>query len=317
MPDTQQEPDQESQRAPGRRGGHRAAAHRPYDLLPAHVTMPLLDRIQQQSLDQDYVHVADRRAQGEERPPPSRATRAAALVALALFGLLVATAAVQETRSAPIAATNRAQLIDQIDQRRESLARIQDRIGKQQARITVLQRESADLGEREAAADARLARLQGRTGYGAVRGPGVRVTVDDSPSGVPEEAVRDTDLADLVNALWAVGAEAISVNGERLTVLSAIRNVDVAIHVNGRPLSPPYVVEAIGDPRTLQSDLVNSPRGQHFFALADALGLQYTMTNQGSMVLPGASSPVLRALAGVGGDAVDNESSRSSKEGQP
>ena len=208
-------------------------------------------------------------------------------------------------------------MIDQVDQRRDSLARIQDRIGKQQARITVLQRESADLEEQEAAADARLARLQGRTGYGAVRGPGVRVTVDDSPSGLPEEAVRDTDLADLVNALWSVGAEAIAVNGERLTLLSAIRNVDVAIHVNGKPLSPPYVVEAIGDPRTLQSDLVNSPRGRHFFALADALGLQYTMTNQGSMVLPGASSPDLRAVTGAGGDAVDNGSSRSSKEVQP
>jgi uncharacterized protein YlxW (UPF0749 family) len=291
--------------------------HRATPQLPPHVTMPLLELVTQQSLDQDYAHVARRRAQGDEPSPTGRGTRTAVLVALALFGLLVATAAVQETRSAPIDATNRAQLIDQIDQRRQSLARVQDRIGKQQARITVLQRESADLKEQEATANGRLARLQGRTGYGAVRGPGVRITLDDSPSGLQEEAVRDTDLADLVNALWAVGAEAIAINGERLTVLSAIRNVDVAIHVNGRPLSPPYVVEAIGDPRTLQSDLVNSPRGQHFFALADALGLQYSMTNQGAMVLPGASSPVLRALTSVGGDAVDNGSSRSSKGVQP
>lgn len=321
MPDTEQVPDtgQQSRGSSGHRAGgraHRAATPRGYD-LPAHVTTPLLDLIQQQSLDQDYVHVAERRAAGAERPPPGRGTRAAVLVALALFGLLVATAAVQETRSAPIDATNRAQLIDQIDQRRDSLAGIQDRIGKQQARLIVLQREAADLDEQEAAADARLSRLSGRTGYGAVRGPGVRVTVDDSPSGVPEEAVRDTDLADLVNALWAVGAEAVSINGERLTGLSAIRNVDVAVHVNGRPLSPPYVVEAIGDPRTLQSDLVNSPRGRHFFALADALGLQYTMSNQGSLVLPGAPSPVLRAVGADGSDAVDNGASRSSKEVQP
>lgn len=312
--------EQQTRRTGGRRAGgraHRSAAPRGLDQLPAHVTTPLLDLVQQQSLDQDYVHVAQRRAAGAERPPSGRGTRAAVLVALALFGLLVATAAVQETRSAPIDATNRAQLIDQIDQRRDSLARIQDRIGKQQARLTVLQREAADLDEQEAAADARLSRLQARTGYGAVRGPGVRVTVDDSPSGVPEEAVRDTDLADLVNALWAVGAEAVSVNGERLTGLSAIRNVDVAIHVNGRPLSPPYVVDAIGDPRTLQSDLVNSPRGRHFFALADALGLQYSMSNQGALVLPGAPAPVLRAVGASGGGAVDNGASRSSKEAQP
>lgn len=291
--------------------------HRATPDLPAHVTMPLLDLVTQQSLDQDYAHVARRRAQGDEPAPTGRGTSVAVLVALALFGLLVATAAVQETRSAPVDATNRAQLIDQIDQRRQALAGIQDRIGKQQAKITVLARRSAELDDEEAAVEGRLTRLRGRTGYGAVSGPGVRIQVDDSPSGVPDEAVRDSDLAELVNALWSVGAEAIAINGERLTVLSGIRNVDVAIHVNGRPLSPPYVVEAIGDPKTLQSDLVNSPRGQHFFALADALGLEYDMSNQSNLVLSGASPRALRAAGGADGSGVDNGASASSKGEEP
>jgi uncharacterized protein YlxW (UPF0749 family) len=286
-----------------------------YDRLPPHVTMPLLELVTRQSLDEGYAHAAARRTESERPPSGGIGVGVAVLLALAAFGLLVATAAVQETRSAPIDATNRAQLIDQIDGRRHALARTQDRIGQKRAKITVLQQEAADLTAQEAAADTRLERLQARTGYGPVRGPGVRIEVDDSPSGLPEEAVRDSDLAELVNALWAVGAEAVTVNGERLTVLSGIRNVDVAIHVNGRPLSPPYVVQAIGDPRTLQSDLVNSPSGQRFFALADALGLEYDMTNQNTMLLPGAPAQTLRVAvdAADDGTAVDNGATRSSK----
>lgn len=293
---------------------------RPSTQLPRHVTTPLLQLVTEQSLDQDYAHVAERRAALGDAARPTRPRASwAMLAALALLGLLVATAAVQERRAAPVDATNRLQLIDQVDQRRESLARTQDRIGEKRARIDVLELEAEELAVQQQAADERLERLGVRTGFGAVRGPGVRIQVDDSPSGVPEEAVRDTDLTDLVNALWAVGAEAIAVNGERVTVLTGIRNVDVAIHVNGKPLSPPYVVEAIGDPRTLQSDLVNSPRGVHFFALADALGLEYDMSNVESMVLPGAATRPLRAAQSVSGsgDAVDNEGTRSSKGEQP
>lgn len=274
-----------------------------YTALPEHVTMPLLDLVTRQSLDQDYASVAARRERAGDEASKGPG-RAAVLAALSLFGLLVVTAAVQETRDAPVDQTNRAGLIGQINDRRDSLGALQDRIGERQARITALQQEAGELTTQEAAAQDRLDRLLSRTGYGPVRGPGVRILVDDSPSGIADEAVRDSDLADLVNALWAVGAEAISINGERLTVLSGIRNVDVAIHVNGKPLSPPYVVEAIGDPRTMQADLVNSPRGAHFLALADALGLVYDLSNQQQMTLPGTPLGPLRSARATGG--VDN-----------
>lgn len=281
--------------------------------------MPLLELVTRQSLDQDYAHVAERRGSGSDSSD-TRVGGTAVLVALAIFGLLVATAAVQESRRAPVDATNRAQLIGQIDARRTALARVQDRIGEQRARIDTLEREEQELATQLTAADARLLRLQARTGYGAVRGPGIRYEVDDSPSGIPEEKVRDSDLTDLVNALWAVGAEAIAIDGERLTVLSGIRNVDVAIMVNGRPVSPPYVVQAIGDPRTLQADFAESPRGQHFLALARALGFQTSLTNESSMLLPAVAPPLLRAVdlgASTAGSDVQNGDTRSSKGDTP
>ena len=59
-----------------------------------------------------------------------------------------------------------------------------------------------------------------------------------------------------MNGLWSVGAEAIAVNGQRLTAQSAIRSAAGAILVNYRPLKPPYRVEAIGPP-----DLADAVRG--------------------------------------------------------
>ena len=80
------------------------------------------------------------------------------------------------------------------------------------------------------------------TGFSAVEGRGLRVTVDDQPAGDPDGLVRATDLRVLVNGLWQAGAEAIAINGRRLTALSAIVNADIAIQVNKGPLSPPLDV---------------------------------------------------------------------------
>ena len=97
-----------------------------------------------------------------------------------------------------------------------------------------------------------------RTGYVPVRGPGVRIEVDSAPNAVPNDEIRDEDLALLVNGLWTAGAEAIAVNDQRIVALGGIRNTNRAIHVNGRPLTAPYVIEAIGDPGTLQARLLES-----------------------------------------------------------
>ena len=67
----------------------------------------------------------------------------------------------------------------------------------------------------------------------------------------------------------------MSINGQRLTALSAIRNSGQAIRVNSRPVNPPYVVQAIGDPRTLPADLLDTTHGARFFDIAGNLGFPY------------------------------------------
>lgn len=98
-------------------------------------------------------------------------------------------------------------------------------------------------------------------GLTPVRGPGIIVRLDDSPMEpkVGDDPnyyiVHDIDLMALVNELWASGAEAISINEQRLVMTSAIRCVGPTITVNTVRLTPPYVVKAIGPPSNLETGL--------------------------------------------------------------
>ncbi len=86
-------------------------------------------------------------------------------------------------------------------------------------------------------------------------------------------------------------------------MLSAIRNVGVAIHVNSRALTPPYTVLAIGDTRTLQANLLDSTLGSEFFSLAQQLGFAYSRRNEDDLRLPAARFPRLRSVReGSAGD---------------
>lgn len=93
-------------------------------------------------------------------------------------------------------------------------------------------------------------------GLTPVTGSGARVLV---ATGTQTQgalfAVRDEDLLKLVNELRAAGAEALSINGERLISASEIRLAGSFINVNTRKITPPYEILAIGDPAVLVSSL--------------------------------------------------------------
>jgi uncharacterized protein YlxW (UPF0749 family) len=278
--------------------GPRAAAD-----LPEHVTVPLLSLITQRSLDADYEHVAARRraevGPAREHPVPRRT---AGLVLVA-FGLLVTVAAVQTSRNASASDASRESLIEQINLRRDGLSDLQRQVDSEKSRVLALQSRTAALHSDEQAAQARLQRLGVRTGFGAVTGPGIEVTVNSAPDSAGSQLVRDSDLTLLTDALWASGAEAISVNGERLTVLSAFRNVGIGILVNTQPISPPYVFDVIGDPDTMPAKLLASSIGERWYALKDSLGFRFDVRSEGTMSLPPAALPRLRsAKAGTTDD---------------
>jgi uncharacterized protein YlxW (UPF0749 family) len=94
-------------------------------------------------------------------------------------------------------------------------------------------------------------------------GPGIVVTLMDSRKQPvspidqfqQKNLIHDVDILNVVNELKATGAEAISVNGQRIITSSAVRCVGPVVHVNGVPVAPSYVIEAIGAPETLYNGL--------------------------------------------------------------
>ena len=280
---------------------------------------PLLTMITQQSLDEDYQHVAERkaveRAAGGDVSTRTRPQRTAAVV-VAAFGLLVTVAALQTSAGAGVADQSRATLVSQIDAGRDGVADLQRRIVRLRELNVGLQDHLDEVTANEQASANRVQRLGAVTGFQAVSGPGVRITVGDDPAGIPGGAVKDSDLRLLVDGLWRAGAEAISINGLRLTSRSAIRNSAIVIHLNFQSLSPPYVVQAIGDKDTLQAKLLDTASGRTFFELPDTVGITVDMENADVLSLPAAPSKLMHLRWAVEGTAHDNLN-QPQKETQP
>lgn len=104
-----------------------------------------------------------------------------------------------------------------------------------------------------------LIRLEKEHGFADIAGSGIIVTIEDEPSAPGADRLQspviDQDLTDLTSLLFANGAKAIAVNGNRLIVNSSIRSVGEGIQVDTKPIDMPYIVKAIGDPQSLEAAL--------------------------------------------------------------
>ena len=278
--------------------------------LPDHVTTPLLTLITARSLDEDYAHVAARRGASGAEPRPSRRVGWGTLVAVGVFGLLTAVVLEQTSRNSEVRELGRAALIGQIESQRAEVGDLQRRIAELSRTNQAATSRNNTLSEQLADARATVERLEVRTGFAAVHGEGIRITLDNRPGTDVNSEIRDEDLATLVDGLWEAGAEAVAINDERLHVLGGIRNVNRAIYVNGDPLQAPYVVTAIGDNATLQARFQETSQGQQFLALANALDFRYEVDNVDDVRLPAAPLRTLR-------DAVEPSTSPGGEETAP
>jgi uncharacterized protein YlxW (UPF0749 family) len=276
--------------------------------LPDRVTMPLLTLVTREAVDEDYVHAAQRRAAGGAPPAATQGTRLrGAAVVTAVFGLLIALAAVQTARNADVEQASHDALVSRIDERQKEVDSLEKRIRSLRNQGDVLQSTSSRVRGQLAEATVALQKLRIATGFVAVAGPGLRVTVSDNPDGSADGRVRATDLRLLVNGLWQAGAEAIAINGRRLSNISAIVNSSISIAVNRSPLTPPYVVSAIGD-RSLAVRLQASTTGAQFQALTSQFGFVVDRHNESELLLPSAPDTQLPLrYAGQGSGGPDNQ----------
>ena len=256
--------------------------------------MGLLDHITATSLDEDYAHVSRRRA-GAGQPTKGRPGRAA-LVILTVFGVLVATAGVETARTADESASSRSSLIKQANEHKAELADRRADVVRLQRQVSALQVSERAASSDSRAIDQRVTRLGVLSGERPTRGPGIQVVVDDAPNATSfKEQVQAPDLQKLVNGLWQVGAEAISINGQRLTSLSSIRDAGSAITVNYVSLRPPYTLSVIGDPKTMGSRVLDTAGGDALLTLQSTFGLQFDINTKDSMLLPAANRLTLRS----------------------
>lgn len=185
--------------------------------------------------------------------------------------------------------------------------RLVDLIAREDARARSLRAQLEDLQRRltsiEAGATARrrsaaglersLVALRRQAGLAPVEGPGVSVELRDSslresPTGDPNDLViHEQDLQAVVNGLWRAGAEAMAINGERVTGASAVRCVGNTLLLHGSVYSPPYRVEAIGDPERLAAAMRgDDPLVQRFRIFAEEFRLGFDVDLSPMLSLP-------------------------------
>lgn len=272
---------------------------------PDQAVIGLLNYITATSVDEDYAHVAERKAQTGEKKPLH--PRTGATVVLVLFGVLLAVAAVQTSRNAPASADNRDYLVSRVNASKEALSQRRQAIVRLQTEVDDVGLQNLNATSTGRALQERLDQLGVMSGVAAVTGPGIEITVDDAPDADEDaELVLDRDLQHLVNGLWEIGAEAIAINGQRLTTLSAIRQAGGVITVNFRDVTRPYVISAIGDPDTLASRFIDTDGAERFALNQSRYGLEFDIQNvEGSLSLPAASRTALRyaTLAKTDGEA--------------
>jgi uncharacterized protein YlxW (UPF0749 family) len=255
--------------------------------------MGLLPYINAHALDEDYAEAARQRA-GAGKPPRGRIGRYGAAV-LGVFALLTITAAVQTSRDSSSDEQERQALIKQVQDAKALVTRENRQVTSLEAENRRLQQEFLATNSDSHGLLGEVSLLGLRSGLSPATGPGVEVVADDAPGAKSDRnRVLDTDLQKLVNGLWQAGAEAISINGERLTTLSSIRHAGSAITVNYVSLRRPYRIQAIGNRQTLPSRFADSTSGQAWLDLQQEVGLRFSMHTESSMNLPGSDVPQLR-----------------------
>jgi uncharacterized protein YlxW (UPF0749 family) len=221
---------------------------------------------------------------------------------MAVFAVLVVTAAVQTARNSGNDERERRELVSQVSDARRQLESERSRLQALQADAAALEASALRNDTSAQALLDSIILLGGKAGTLAVRGPGVRVVADNAPGAASaRNEVLDSDLQKLVNGLWEAGAEAIAVNGQRLTNLSTIRLAGGAITVNARSLRRPYVVTAIGNRDTLPARFAETSSGQAWLDLQRQVGLRLTITPVSSLRLPGTEVSLRYANQEVGG----------------
>ncbi len=218
--------------------------------------------------------------------------------ALLALGFLVAAQLRSEGPRVRYTSQERAPLIETV----RSLQRQQDAL---KARILELNDQIRELQQRGEGSAALVAELNRQieaariaAGLVALEGPGLVLQLTDATGPLPPGAnpadglANSDDIRTLVEELWLAGAEAIAINGERVTVSTAILDIGGSVLVNSAYLAPPYQIAAIGPPGLYDRLSVSAGFRDFVVHRVDAFGLGLSFAEPERVVIPAYAGTV-------------------------
>ncbi|HTL23028.1 MAG TPA: DUF881 domain-containing protein [Mycobacteriales bacterium] len=221
--------------------------------------------------------------------------RALVPVTALLAGVLFATSA-HTAQGTDLRAGRFSELTDLIASAQDSVADQEKEAAQLRSDVAEASRLAAAGSTTVAAETSRGDALMPAAGLQALRGPGVVVTLDDAPprpagqapaSDNPDDlVVHQQDVQSVLNALWAGGADAVTLMGERLISTSAVRCVGNTLLIQGRLVGPPFVVRAIGDAGRMRAALDSEPGVALFRQYVDAFGLTFDVVPSARISVP-------------------------------
>ena len=232
------------------------------------------------------------------RPQVLLSTLFVGMLAGVLIGATAITAQGSDLR--PDRTSDVAQLVAEAEARNQELSQRAADLRAETDRLTAAQ------GAAPASSDPGQELASRTAGLAAVKGPAVRVTLTDAPVDVTPPGVsgdllvvHEQDIQTVVNALWTAGAEAMTIQGQRVVSTTAVKCVGNTVVLHGTAYAPPYVITAIGDPASLEAGLASDTDVQIYRQYAQAYQLGYEQQRVDQTTMPAYTGPLPQQATSV------------------
>ncbi|BDE66509.1 membrane protein [Cutibacterium acnes] len=226
-----------------------------------------------------------------------RLARSASVIVMALAGLMMTTAAIN-SRGHDLRPERDTDMATLVRSQASHNAALQKEAAGLRAQVEDLSKANQTPGVTSSVISSASA-LAPSVGLEAVSGKALRVTLDDAPlsenpDGVDANmlVVHQQDIQMVVNTLWSGGAEAMTIQGQRVISTTAVKCVGNTVVLHGVAYAPPYVIEAIGDLNVMQKALDTSEAVRIYKEYVSAYQLAWSVERAGQVTMPAYTGAV-------------------------
>ncbi|WP_410171600.1 DUF881 domain-containing protein [Cutibacterium granulosum] len=221
-------------------------------------------------------------------PHTKRRRRGASILVVCLAGFMMTTAAIN-SRGQDLRPDTNSSMTDIVRKQAQRNSDLQTEANGLRSEVEKLSREK----QGAPSADPTASAVAAPAGLQPVKGPAIEVVLSDAPLSVEADGVdanmlvvHQQDIQAVVNALWSGGAEAMTIQGQRVTAMTAVKCVGNTVVLHGVPYAPPYHIQAIGDLESLHQALDESESVRIYQQYVDAYQLGWKVRDKPSVIMP-------------------------------